>query len=294
MAPAGPGAGPVDVVIVNYLDYDGLGRCLASLQRVGDPGLGRVVVVDNSPAPPPPGLKARFPGVGWLHCPENRGFAGGVNLGLARTEAPYVCLLNPDTMVQRPLFQGVAAWMDRHSDVAALAPKVVDPDGREQGAGRRFPDFSTAFFGRSSLLSRLFPGNAMTARNVIRGKEGPQEVDWVSGACLVVRRKAVEVVGGMDTRFFIYWEDCDWCTRFRAAGWRVIYHPGLGPVVHEAGRSSNWRPIFALYHFHRSAVLLYSKYDTSPLKMATLVAAAGAVARFGLLSLASLVRPRGS
>ncbi len=287
-----PGPGPVDVIVVAYLDYPGLGRCLASLFSQGEPGLGQVVVVDNGPAPTPRPVTARFPKVVWLHPGGNIGFAGAVNLALERCQAPYLCLLNPDSCLQGPFLARAAEWLQAHPDVAALAPRVVDPDGREQGAARRFPSLSTALFGRSSLLTRWFPNNPLTARNVILGARSPVEVEWVSGACMVVRRQAVEEVGGMDPRFFIYWEDCDWCTRFRRAGWRVIYHPGLGPVVHEVGRSSGRRRLFSLYHFHRSAVLLYAKYDTSPLKGATLLAGLGAAARLGLLALTLPLRRR--
>ncbi len=274
----------VDVIIVNYLACDCLERCLEGLYLIEGPSLGQVVVVDNSPKPPPAALRERFPWVRWLIQDKNLGFARGVNAALDVMDARFVCLLNPDSRVDAPFLARTAEWMERHEDVAALAPLVVDPDGREQGAARRFPSLSTAFFGRSSLLSRWLPDNRFTRSNVIRGTAGPVEVDWVSGACMVVRMEAVRQVGGLDTRFFIYWEDCDWCTRFRRAGWKVVYHPGLGPVIHEGGRSSSRKPLFSLYHFHRSAVLLYAKYDRSPFRVGSLLATLGAGFRMILLS----------
>jgi len=275
-----------DVIIVNYRCHEALATCLSALERKAAE-LGKVFVVDNSEVPPPHDLIERFPRVNWLLNRKNLGFARAVNQGLARTTAPYICLLNPDTAISGPLFGPIEEWLEENPRVGIVGPKIQNADGSVQGSARAFPSLATAFFGRTSSISRLWPGNPITRQNILidRSLHRPIDVDWVSGACMVIRRSAMKDVGPMDQRFFLYWEDCDWCTRFRSAGWRVVYHPGLGPIIHYGGQSSKKARWLSLYHFHRSAVLLYWKYDRTPARIGSLLAAVGAILRCGVLGL---------
>ena len=105
------------------------------------------------------------------------------------------------------------------------------------------------------------------------------EVDWVSGACMVVRREAMQAVGGFDKRFFLYWEDTDLCRRIWDAGWKVIYYP-QAKVIHSVGKSSSTRPIFANYQFHKSCYRLYEKYAKGPFSIFTPLAGIALMYRF--------------
>jgi len=276
-----------DCAVVNYRAYESLEGCLHSLVAQESENVGRIVVVDNSEVEPPGALARRFPSVRWVVNEKNVGFAKAVNQALVLGSAPFVCLINPDAVLSGPLWKPLEPFLARHPDCGIVGPKVVNQDGSLQGSARSFPTLATSFFGRTSLLSRIRPQNLITRRNILvrEGQVDPVDVDWVSGACMFVRREAVEAVGPMDERFFLYWEDCDWCTRFRLSGWRVIYHPGAGPVVHQCGRASSHARRRSLYHFHRSAVLLYWKYDSSPGRIASVAALLGALVRFGLLNL---------
>jgi len=271
-----------DVGIVNYGNFQGLGRCLESLFSVETPLPGRVFVVENGPNDIPAELSARFPSVRFHKNRQNLGFARGCNQIIEGSRAPFICFLNPDTILDRPFIARGAKWLQDHRDVAVLGPKIIDPDGRVQGSARGFPTLATAFFGRTSILTRLFPHNSLARRNIktLAAGDGPQEVDWVSGACMIVRRQAIDEVGGLDEGFFMYWEDCDWCTRFRQRGWKVVYHPGIGPVIHEAGSCSKNVRLRSLYWFHKSAARLYLKYDTSPLRLGSALAIGGSLLRF--------------
>jgi GT2 family glycosyltransferase len=282
-----------DVIVVDYESHEELRACLAGLVRWESDNLGRVVVVDNSPAPAPQDL-ARFPLVTWVRNRENVGFSRAVNQVFGTTRSPFVCLLNPDTVLSGPFWKALETWFCQNPKVGIVGPKIVDEDGSVQGSARAFPTLATAFFGRTSLFSRLFPANPLTRKNILTEQAGssPSDVDWVSGACMFVRRAAAEQVGPMDERFFLYWEDCDWCTRFRRAGWRIVYHPGAGPVTHLGGRASRHSRRMALYHFHRSATLLYWKYDRSPGRIGSLAALLGAALRFGILSLKAETRQK--
>jgi GT2 family glycosyltransferase len=92
------------------------------------------------------------------------------------------------------------------------------------------------------------------------------EVDWVSGACMVIRRKAIKDVGLLDERFFMYWEDADWCRRMWEKGWKVVYFPQAA-IYHHVGKSSDSRPLRSIYHFHKSAYRLHEKYTKFPLSL---------------------------
>ncbi len=274
-----------DIIIVSYRCNRSLVSCLSSLNRWGKDSIGQIFVVDNSESPLPPWLKERFKQIRWIENKKNIGFAGGCNRALSEAKAPWVCLLNPDTVLAGPIWSQFQQWLPEKEHIGVVGPKILDVDGRLQGSARSFPGLLTAFFGRTSLISRLSPGNPITRKNILTRPtdNSVKDVDWVSGACMLVNREAIRQVGPLDTGFFLYWEDCDWCTRMKMAGWRIVYHPGLGPVRHIGGVSSKRARLKSLYHFHKSAVKLYWKYDRSPLRLGSLLALVGAAARFGLL-----------
>jgi len=178
--------------------------------------------------------------------------------------------------------------MEKNSDVGILAPKVIDPDHCIQGSARAFPTFRSAFFGRKSLLTRMFPNNRFTCANILSslsdGKT-PMEVDWVSGACMVVRREALDDVGLLDEHFFLYWEDVDWCKRMWDKGWKVTYYP-QATIQHAVGGSSEHNLIRAIFQFHKSAYTYFVKHFKSPKLLLKALIIAGLSLRFlGILLL---------
>ena len=246
------------VLIVNYRAYDSLLSCLASLNPQLDEG-DEVCVVDYESDRE--ALTASVRG-----CPrtitvsraDNRGFAAGVNLAAAATHAPYLLLLNPDSIVDEPVTSRLAAWMTVHAGVAVAGPRILNADGTVQRSARRFPDATTVLGGRSTWLSARFPGNWFSRRNLVEAS-APVDVDWVSGACLMTRRAAFEAVGGFDEQFFLYWEDADYCRRIVTAGGRCMYVP-IVSVRHVGGRSAERDPVLALRAFHDSAYRLFVKH----------------------------------
>ncbi len=274
-----------DIGIVSYGSFHLLEKCLESIFGMEKPLPGRVMVFENGPEDVPSSIKRNFQQVLFHKNQTNLGFSKACNQILKTSKADYVCLLNPDTRLRRPFLSDAVDWLEEHRDVAVLGPKIVDPDGAVQGSARGFPGIATAFFGRTTFLTRLLPDNPVTRKNIQTHVSGsaPVEVDWVSGACMVVRMAAVNHVGYLDEKFFMYWEDCDWCTRFWQKGWKVVYHPGIGPIEHKAGSTSQSVRLKSLYWFHKSAVRLYCKYDNSPLSIGSVIAVAGGAIRFMIL-----------
>jgi glycosyltransferase involved in cell wall biosynthesis len=173
--------------------------------------------------------------------------------------------MNPDSRVLKNFFCDITRFMDQNPQVGIAGPRILNRDGSVQGSARSFPTALTSLFGRSSLLTRLFPDNPITRANLLTVRcDGvhPMEVDWVSGACMIVRRIAFAAVGVFDERFFMYWEDADWCRRMNAGGWKVVYFPQAS-VVHYVGGSSNKRVFKSQVAFHRSAYLLFEKHNPS-------------------------------
>lgn len=254
----------VAVVIVNYQSYDELHACLRSVDSAR--GSSSVVVVDHESDPGSADrLHGAFPAVRIIRQTRNDGFAVGVNTGARSTtpgSSPYLLLVNPDCILEQDVCCQLADWMDTHPDVAVAGPRIRNADGTVQPSARRFPDLTTAIAGRSSWLTRVLPGNPISRHNLPAREasaSAPVEVDWVSGACMLVRREAFEAVGGLDEGFFLYWEDADFCRRLKYAGWKTMYLPSAG-VMHVGGRSSRHAADASLEAFHRSALRLYRKH----------------------------------
>ena len=254
-----------DLVIVNYRSYDELSRCLSSLEPLRG-GLATATVVDQDSDSASAGAVARaFPWVVLLERPTNGGFAKGINAGAAVGHAPFLVLLNPDCVAESDFVTRLIDFAIAHPKAAIVGPRILNADGTIQGSARRFPGWSTFFAGRSSWLTRKFPRNPLSRWNLPALAEGAgtSRVDWVSGACMLVRRDAFDQAGGMDERFFLYWEDADLCKRLAELEWQTIYFPEA-EVVHAGGRSSVHAYRESLAAFHASALTLFRKHARWP------------------------------
>lgn len=251
-----------DIIIVNYNSTAYLRECLRSTYA-GMAGLSaNVFVVDNASADNVDIIKEEFPAVNLLKITKNIGYAGAVNRCLPRCAAPFVLVMNPDISVNPGCLQSIIKYMHENEDVAIVGPKVIDCNNTVQGSARSFPTPLTALFGRSSFLTKILPDNRISCRNILTGAAGKLQavdVDWVSGAFMGVRKSAIDKVGPMDERFFLYWEDADWCKRMSLAGWRVVYYPGAS-IVHYSGCSSKNHFLKSVVEFHKSAFRLFCKY----------------------------------
>ena len=221
-------------VIVNY----NAGPELASaIQSIADNMAGRcweAVVVDNASIDGSSDLATTFtPSARVVRNAVNVGFGRGVNQGVAASTAPFILIMNPDCRLEHGALATMRAELGRRQRCAIVGPRVLDPDGSEQGSARGDPDMLTGLFGRTGVLRNLLPSSSMSHRNVVSNGESAT-VDWVSGACMLVRRTAFDEVGGFDARYFLYWEDADLCRRLRARGHEIRYVPAA-TAVHRVG-----------------------------------------------------------
>ena len=259
----------LDIIIVNYNSTDYLLACLKSIYDSFQNNSGKIFVQDNASEDAVDRVSEMFPQVILSRNSQNIGFAKAVNNALLQTTKPYIALLNPDSYITNNSFEPIVRYMAQNPEVGIAGPKILNRDGSVQGSARLFPTPLTALFGRSSLLSKWFPDNPITRRNVLIHKSDgttPVEVDWVSGACMVVNRKALDETGLLDERFFLYWEDVDWCKRMWQEGWKVVYFT-QSQVVHYIGGSSDKRIVRSVVDFHRSCYRFCNKYMKSPLRL---------------------------
>lgn len=252
----------VSVVIVNYNAGRALAAALESLPAGLDGLTWECVVVDNDSRD---GSEQAAHGgderVRLLRYGSNAGFATGVNAGVAATTAPLILVLNPDCVIERGAIRRLRDALCGEPRCGVVGPRILDPDGTLQESARGDPRMLTGIFGRTGLLSRLFPGLSVVRKNLVsadavRAGVVSVPVDWVSGACMLARRDAMHAVGGFDERYFLYWEDADLCRRLRHAGWHTRYVPGA-IVRHQVGQSSRSAPGLANREFHRSAYRYY-------------------------------------
>lgn len=251
----------IDIIIVNYNSTDYLINCLLSVRNSLNGLPVSIYIQDNASTDGVDIIRNKFPEVSLTKNSRNIGFAAAVNNALALGKNPFILLLNPDTTVSDNFFNECLSLMKKHAHVGIMGPKVLEKNGQLQHSGRSFPTLLTAFFGRTSILTRMFPNNSLTLKNlscVNSNGRSPMEVDWVSGACMVVNRKAVEAVGGLDERFFLYWEDADWCQRMWESGWKVVYDPCVS-ICHITGASSKKELLRSVMEFHKSAFRLFEK-----------------------------------
>ena len=246
------------VVIVTHESRDEIDACLEALVRHGPPFATETVVVDNGSTDGTAAhVAARWPAVRVL-AGDNTGFAAGCNRGIAATAGELVLLLNPDTEVGPGSVARLVAALDARPDAAIAGPRIVNGAGdAEMSFGAMISPLVEAR--RKLLLAALDRGYAPVRAWAARHTRRVREVDWVSGACLLVRRADAEAVGGLDERYFLYEEDVDFCAAIRARGRTVLFRPEA-EVLHRRGRSAARRPAAASSAYHASHLAFYAKH----------------------------------
>jgi GT2 family glycosyltransferase len=255
----------VSVVIVTFESADDIVSCLQSVRRATVPL--EVIVIDNASRDATVQRVLAHPGLyDALACNrENVGFAKAVNQGIRRSSARFVLLLNPDSVLEPGALERALHALDMHADAAVAGCLLLNPDGTEQAGGRRAIPTPTRSMVRVLGLHRLFPGRTWAKGFVLSDEPLPEhevDIEATSGAFMLVRRDAIEQVGELDEGYFMHCEDLDWCVRFRAARWRVLFVPDAR-VVHAKGQSSRARRVRVEWHKHKGMIRFYRKFFRS-------------------------------
>jgi N-acetylglucosaminyl-diphospho-decaprenol L-rhamnosyltransferase len=252
----------VAIVIVTWNNASDIERCLASLAGVGKGIEAQIVVIDNaSHDGTVEKVRRGYPHVQLIVNTQNVGFAAANNQAFNGTASRYVMLLNPDTSVDAGTIEALVNYMD-HRPVAWVAgPMILNPDRTVQRSGVRFPSLWNLLV-ESLFLDRLFPKNELFGahKEVYRNPCEPRSVDYLQGSALMVRREALEKVGGLDEGFFMYFEETDWCFRIKQAGGDVQYAP-VGSVIHFGGEAFAHFDERRLVYYHRSMLRFFRKHS---------------------------------
>jgi N-acetylglucosaminyl-diphospho-decaprenol L-rhamnosyltransferase len=230
------------VVVVNHNSGDFLSRCLASVSAAaGDLALD-VVIVDNASRDGSAQRAAtEHPEARALENRANRGFAAAANQGIQATTAPFVLLLNPDAEITGGTLSALLKVAGERPRAGAIGLLVRNPDGSIQPSARKVPGLLEGL--GHAFLGPVLPSNRFTRSYTMADwdRASERDVEWISGSAMLLRREAFDEVGGFDEGYFMYVEDVDLCTRFRAAGWTVLFSPEV-EVAHEIGVSSRQMP----------------------------------------------------
>lgn len=253
----------LSVVILNWNARDYLWAALTSIVNQSWHQNIEVIVVDNHSLLDDSAAMVRreFSQVTLIETGRNLGFSAGNNVGLQKSKGRYVLFLNPDTVVHEGAFDILIDWMDAHPEVGACGPMLYNTDGSLQSSCRLFPSFAAGLF-RNTLLGRLFPHNPWSRGYLMQDSQHDQEqsVDWLSGSALLVRRVALEQIGGgWDESYFMYCEDVDLCYRLKTKNWPRFYVP-QATITHHIGKSSDWAMGAMIRRHHASMLRFYFKH----------------------------------
>ena len=255
----------VSAVIPTWNSKELVVQCLESIYEIKkEVSLEVILVVNGSRDGTQVTVKNRFPQVTLIDNRSNVGFTRATNMGIQRAKGRYILLLNDDTIVVPGALERMVRYLDEHPGVGAVGPQLINTDGSKQHCIHNFPSLLTEIF-PIALLQKLFPRFYPNKRIHY---DDPVDVPAVLGACMMVRRDAIETVGMLDEGYFAYLEETDWQRRFRDAGFRVVHLPSVN-IYHLQGASSKKRmPGPSRVEYYRSLYRFYGKqYGTTICRM---------------------------
>jgi len=254
------------IVIVSWNTCDLLNSCLRSLKeevknfRFGAEHIA-VYVVDNHSGDRSPDMVAKeHPWVILRRNPDNKGFARANNQVLQTVHAPFILLLNPDTELLPGTLDQLIGFLENHPHACAVAPQLLNSDGTIQRSCREFPTFTGMLY---ELLgfSRLFPNIEVfrTYKMLDWNHDDERQVDQPEGACLLIRKEALDEIGTLDEGYFMLFEEVDWCYRAKQAGWEIWFTP-QAQVIHHYGRSIKQAKARMILSSHRGMYRFWFKH----------------------------------
>jgi GT2 family glycosyltransferase len=246
-----PTAPDISIIIVNWNTRQLLLDCLDSLDAAIGAVSADVWVVDNASSDDSvAAVEAQFPQVRVMKNAQNLGFAAANNQAIRASSGRYVLLLNSDTIAHAGSVEKLVRFADRHPEVGIVGALLLNRDGSIQPSWAEFPTLWSELVGTN--IRRRRPYGRSDGTTVY-------DVDWVGGACMLVRRAAIEQVGQMDQRYFMYSEEVDWCFRVRRRGWRICYLPAA-QVTHLGGQSSRMVSTRMRAELYRSKLRFFAKH----------------------------------
>jgi GT2 family glycosyltransferase len=254
----------ISIIILNYKSKGDTLNCLKSIYEADFNGLQReIIVVDNASGDYLGDILAwQWPEIKFIQNKENIGFGAGNNVGLRVARGKYSVVMNPDTIAFRDTFRKLYDYMEVNPEVGVVGPQQLNPDKTIQNSCYRWHNLLTPLY-RRTPLGRIKRGQKDLERFLMKDfdHQSEREVDWLLGSFLFLRTRALKKIGLFDERFFLYFEDTDFCRRFHQAGWKVVYWP-KAKIIHNHYRLSAQFPWykFFLNRAARHHVISWLKY----------------------------------
>lgn len=261
----------ISIIIINWNTRDLLAECLESLYKTISGTSFDIWVVDNASTDDSvPMVQANFPSVQLILNRDNVGFARANNQAMTASQGRTMLLFNSDAVATPGAVAALMRVIETKPQAGIVGAHLLNSDGSFQASHSPFPNLWQEFLILSGL-GRLFYGRSYPSRGAQEDK-GPQPVDYVEGACLLVRREAFEQAGGLDEGYFMYAEEVDWCYNMRRAGWQVWYQPEAR-IIHYGGGSSRNRRTQREADLYRSRVRFFRKNygDTAAIALKMLI-----------------------
>lgn len=252
----------VSVIIINWNTKEILRDCLTSVYEQAGDIVYEVIVVDNASTDGSVEMiKSDFEQAVLIENPDNRGFARANNQGIAVAKGRYVLLLNSDTVVLDGVIAKTVDFADSHPQAGVIGCRVLNQDGTLQPTCFMYPSVLNMFLS-STYLYKLFPKSRFFGRERMTwwDRNDTREVDVVTGCFMLVRKEAIDQVGAMDERFFMYAEETDWCYRFKKSGWQIMFTPAA-EIIHLGGQSTAKRPVAMIVQLRLSILMFVKKHS---------------------------------
>lgn len=228
----------LSIIITHYKTPQMLKLCLDSVKKESEGFQREIILIDSESEEETQEMMKDYPDVRSFFFEENTGYAKIVNVGLKESKGEFILIMNADIVAVEGSIKKLVSFLESHSEVGIAAPQLLNFNGSIQPSYFRFHNWLTIFC-RRTFLSKTSLGKKELARFEMQDFDGKstKEVDWMLGAALMARRKAVDEVGLWDERFFLYFEDTDWERRFWENDWKVLYFPEAR-MYHYHGRVS--------------------------------------------------------
>ncbi|MEV6275582.1 glycosyltransferase family 2 protein [Nocardia sp. NPDC051832] len=279
----------VGLILVTYQSAEDLPAFLESLPAAVEPYTLEVICVDNTSTDGSADIVEDFGGRA-IRNGENVGLSAAINQGAAETDAEWLLVANPDTQLSPGSIAALVETARADYRIGMIGPRIARLDGTPYPSGRRFPSLLTGI--THALLGGVWPGNPATRAYFGEPVTTVSDVDWISGCCMLFRRGAFDSVDGMDSRYFLYFEETKMALDMHRAGWRVVLDPSV-EIRHREGGSMRHAPFRKVRTHHRSALRFYCDYHRrSPWLVFAPLVAAGLAVRGALAVLRTALRQR--